>query len=76
MLYLPFAVAYTSMVRIAARQDPEVCGTLSWSSAARSDSNSLPTLNEPMEFPELTYNARIPDESLAVAELFHLASCR
>jgi hypothetical protein len=74
MLYLPFAVAYTSMVGTAARQNPEACGALSWSGAARPDSDSLPTLDELIEFPEPTCNTRIPDESLMVAEQFHLAS--
>jgi hypothetical protein len=74
MLYLPFAVAYTSMVGTAARQNPEAYGTLSWAGAARPDSDSLPILNELIKFPEPTYNARIPDESLMVAEQFHLAS--
>jgi hypothetical protein len=54
MLYLPFVVAYASMVGTAARRNPEACGALSWSGAAR------PTLNESIEFPEPTYNARIP----------------
>ena len=49
MLYLPFAVAYTLMVGTAARQNPEAWRALSWSGAARPDSNSLPTLNQLIE---------------------------
>jgi hypothetical protein len=54
MLYLPFAVAYAPMVGTTARHTPEACRALSRSGAARPDSDSLPTLNELIEFPEPT----------------------